>query len=333
MQSPFWANQELFPAPVSRSTPPVVYLILPCFNEEEMLPISAPQLLSRFQVWAQSGRIHPDSRLLFVDDGSRDQTWNLLSKLHDEHPSIACLRLSRNRGHQNALCAGLDCAVHKADLTISLDVDLQDDLESLEQMLDAYQQGYDVVYGVRRSRESDTVFKRGSAHLFYHLQQKLGAEVIFDHADYRLLSRRTLQALQQYPEVNLYLRGLVPLIGYPSTVVYSNRLPRQAGDSKYSLRAMLRLAGNGIIDYSSRLLNWIAPLGGILISLSLLLGIIALCSRAAGMPWSPLADLALLFTGLTGVLLLALGLVALYIGRIATEVKHRPRYFVQEYLP
>lgn len=311
---------------------PRLVLVIPCYNEEAVLPLSLPQLITCLDNWVQRGWISPDSRLLFVDDGSTDGTWSLLSAAHQAHPAVWAIRLSRNRGHQNALWAGLASAAKTADAVISLDVDLQDDLGAMTEMIRSYREGYDVVYGVRRSRQTDALLKRGTARLFYRLQQKLGAQIVYDHADFRLLSKRALKALLAYSEVNLYVRGLVPLIGFPSTQVLYDRHPRAAGESKYPLRAMLRLAGNGLLDYSSRLLNWIAPLGVILLLGGLVSSAVLAIKALIGSAFSQLWGLSAWITSLFGVTLLALGLMAQYVGRISLEVKRRPRYFISEQL-
>lgn len=312
---------------------PCVFLVLPCYNEEQMLPISAPLLLQKLQNWKQNQIVSSDSRLLFVDDGSQDQTWNLLVSLHQKQPEhVSCLKLSRNRGHQNALWAGLEHATPLCDATISLDVDLQDDIDAMDEMIQAYQEGKEIVYGVRESRETDSAFKRGTAHLFYSLQQKLGAEVVYDHADFRLLGHQALQALLQYDEVHLYLRGLIPLLGFPSATVTYKRQARVAGESKYPLSAMLKLATNGLLDFSGKLLAWILPVACLGLFLTVLSGLWALLALISGSPWSASGYLAWWILFCTSLLLLALGILARYVGRISLELKHRPRYFTETWL-
>lgn len=311
---------------------PCIYVVIPCYNEQEVLPKSLPVLQKKLEAWIQNGQASETSRLLFVDDGSKDETWKILRRAHEASALCDALRLSRNVGHQNALRAGLEEAARHADAAISLDSDLQDDPEAMDEMLEAFTQGADVVYGVRKSRETDTFFKRGTAHLFYRIQRCLGAEVVYDHADYRLLSHRALEALLRYPETQLFLRGLVPQLGFRTATVYYERHARLAGESKYPLRAMLRLARTGLLDFSDKLLTWIAPLGLLLFFLDLLAGIGGLVILLSG------HHLPLLYwplwwvTLLCGLLLYALGLVAIYVGRLYKETKRRPLYHVWELL-
>ncbi len=309
---------------------PVFYLVIPCYNEQAVLPLTAPLFFDKLQTLIQNNRIHTNSRALFVDDGSRDSTWDIIRALAAEHPFAEGLRLSRNRGHQNALLAGLMEARQRADVTVSIDCDGQDDIHAIDAMLDEYTAGCDVVYGVRDNRQSDTAFKRGSAQLFYKLMTQLGAESVYNHADYRLLSRRALDGLAQFDEVNLFLRGLVPLVGYRSGSVYYTRTARAAGKSHYPLRKMLALAIDGITSLSVKPLKLITGLGlGVsLVSIGMILWtLIRHFTDATVSGWSS-TMCVILFLG--GVQLLCVGVLGEYIGKIYAEVKHRPRYIISE---
>ena len=306
------------------------YFVVPCYNEEAVLPVTAPMFMEKLTALHEAGRISADSRVLFVDDGSRDKTWQVISALAAEHPWVEGLSLSRNRGHQNALLAGLMTAKERADVTVSIDCDGQDDIHAVDKMLDEYEAGCDVVYGVRSDRSSDTAFKRGTARAFYRLQKWMGVESVYDHADYRLMSRRALEGLAEFKEVNLYLRGMVPLVGYRSSSVYYARTPRVAGESHYPLRKMLGLALDGITSLSVKPLRMITALGlsVFLISLGMIVWSIVSYFLGGTMPgWSSLMCVVL-FLG--GVQLLCVGMLGEYIGKIYAEVKGRPRYLIRE---
>ena len=308
---------------------PILYIVIPCYNEETVLPVTAPLFTEKLRALLAAGRIAPDSRVLYVDDGSTDGTWACIRALAAEGPAEG-VRLSRNRGHQNALLAGLMAAKERADVTVSIDCDGQDDVNAIDEMLTEYEAGCDVVYGVRKNRQSDTAFKRGTAQLFYKLMNRLGAESVYNHADYRLLSRRALEGLAQFEEVNLFLRGLVPLVGYRSSSVYYDRAPRMAGKTHYPLRKMLRLAVDGITSLSVKPLKLITGLGlGVsLVSLGMILwSIVRHFMGATVSGWSSLMCVVL-FLG--GVQLLCIGVLGEYIGKIYGEVKRRPRYLLQE---
>ncbi len=308
---------------------PILYLVVPCYNEEAVLPLTSRLFHDKLDALAQAGRISPDSRVLYVDDGSRDNTWAIIRQLAAEGPAEG-LRLSRNRGHQNALLAGLMAAKDRADVTVSVDCDGQDDINAVDAMLEEYAAGCEVVYGVRRSRDTDTAFKRGTARLFYKLMNALGAETVYDHADYRLLSRRALEALAQFKEVNLFLRGLVPLVGFRSSSVYYERTSRLAGESHYPLHKMVALAVNGITSLSVRPLKLITTLGLGVSGISLVMIVWSLIRHftdATVSGWSSLMC-AILFLG--GVQLLCIGVLGEYIGKIYAEVKGRPRYIISE---
>ena len=312
------------------NTPPILYIVVPCYNEQEVLPVTAPLFLRKLRELTEQQRIAPDSRVLFVDDGSRDGTWDIIRKLSREDGHVLGLRLSRNRGHQNALLAGLMEARDRCDVSISIDCDGQDDINAMDRMLEAHAAGSEVVYGVRQSRDTDSRFKRGSAQSFYRFLSAMGAEVIYNHADYRLISARVLQHLADFEEVNLFLRGLVPLVGFPSSCVYYDRSERLAGKSHYPLKKMLALAADGITSLSVRPLQLITGFG-IVIALLSFLGVLwalitAICGRSV--PGWASTTCIVCFVG--GVQLISLGILGEYVGKIYLEVKHRPRYIIGE---
>ena len=311
-------------------TPYTFYFVVPCYNEEAVLPVTAPQFIAKLEALHAAGRITADSRVLFVDDGSRDATWEVISALSKEHAWVEGARLSRNRGHQNALLAGLMTAKERADVTVSIDCDGQDDINAADAMLDEYEGGCDVVYGVRADRSSDTAFKRGTARAFYRLPNRMGVESDYDHADYRLMSRRALEGLAEFKEVNLYLRGLVPLVGYRSTSVYYTRTPRVAGESHYPLRKMLALAMDGITSLSVKPLKMITALGLTVSFISLIMIVWSLVEHFIGNTVSGWSSLMCVVLFLGGVQLLCVGVLGEYIGKIYAEVKHRPRYILSE---
>lgn len=312
---------------------PVLYLVIPCYNEAAVLPQTAPLFTGKLAALAAAGRIAPHSRVLFVDDGSSDGTWQTICAMAQTQPAVCGVRLSRNRGHQNALLAGLFEAVPQADVTISLDCDGQDDIHAVDAMLTEYEAGCDVVYGVRASRKTDTLFKRSTAQLFYRLMTRLGAESVYNHADYRLLSRRAVEGLAQFPEVNLFLRGLVPLVGYHSSSVYYDRAPRMAGETHYSLRRMLLLAVDGITSLSVKPLKLITVLGLAVFLASAVMIVWSIVRHFAGATVTGWSSLMCIVLFLGGVQLLCVGVLGEYIGKIYAEVKHRPRYIVQERTP
>ena len=312
---------------------PVLYLVIPCYNEAAVLPQTAPLFTGKLAALAAAGRIAPHSRVLFVDDGSSDGTWQTICAMAQTQPAVCGVRLSRNRGHQNALLAGLFEAVPQADVTISLDCDGQDDIHAVDAMLTEYEAGCDVVYGVRASRKTDTLFKRSTAQLFYRLMTRLGAESVYNHADYRLLSRRAVEGLAQFPEVNLFLRGLVPLVGYRSSSVYYDRAPRVAGETHYSLHRMLLLAVDGITSLSVKPLKLITVLGLAVFLASAVMIVWSIVRHFAGATVTGWSSLMCIVLFLGGVQLLCVGVLGEYIGKIYAEVKHRPRYIVQERTP
>ena len=309
-----------------------LYLVIPCYNEEEVLPETARRLEEKMTSLIVRGEISNQSRVVFVDDGSKDKTWETISELHRSNPLFSGIGLSRNKGHQNALLAGLLTVRDRADLTISLDADLQDDLDAIDQMVAKYHAGCDVVYGVRSKRDTDTWFKRFTAELYYKLIAAFGGEVVFNHADYRLLSKRALDALSQYQESALFLRGIVPMLGYKSDTVHYARGERFAGETKYPLKKMLALAIDGVTSLSLRPLRFIAFMGSFLLFTTLVLGIVFLIQHFSGTPiWGwRIPTLAVFFVG--GFNLLGLGIVGEYAGKIYMEAKRRPRFFVEKLL-
>lgn len=309
---------------------PVLYLVIPCYNEASVLPLTLPLFTAKLTALTAAKKIAPASRVLLVDDGSRDATWDIISKAAAENPLVEGLRLSRNRGHQNALLAGLMEARRWADATVSMDCDGQDDPDAIDAMLAEYVAGCEIVYGVRQDRRSDTAFKRGSAQVFYRLMNAMGAESVYNHADYRLMSRRALDGLAEFPEVNLYLRGLVPLVGYRSSSVYYTRTPRVAGETHYSLAKMLRLAMDGITSLSVRPLKLITGLGLGVSAVSLVMILWSVIRFFMGKTVTGWSSLMCVILFLGGVQLLCVGVLGEYIGKIYAEVKHRPRYIVSE---
>ena len=302
-----------------------LYVVIPCYNEAEVLPETAKRLKVKMQALIQGGAITPDSRVLFVDDGSKDGTWDLIQRFHGEDPLFGGLKLSHNQGHQNALLAGLLYAKDHCDAAISMDADLQDDIEAIDAFLQAYEKGADVVYGVRSKRETDTFFKRTTALGFYRVMGLLGVEMVPNHADYRLMSQRALEGLAQYREVNLFLRGVVPLIGYPSAQVYYERHERFAGQSKYPLKKMLAFAVDGITSFSIKPIRLITALGFLIFLVSLVVLLYTLCTKLFGYTVDGWATILGSIWMIGGIQLLCLGVIGEYIGKIYRETKARPR--------
>jgi glycosyltransferase involved in cell wall biosynthesis len=310
---------------------PVLYIITPCYNEEEALPHTAARLLQLLDDMASGGLIDGKSRLTLVDDGSRDATWQVISALSDRHENVEGLKLAHNAGHQNALWAGMMTVRPRADAVITIDADLQDDVGAISQFVEKLREGCDVVYGVRKRRETDTRFKRATARSFYRLMRRMGADVVDDHADYRLLSRRALDALAEFGEVNLFLRGMVPLLGFQTAKVYYDRGERVAGESKYPLRKMLAFAVEGITSFSVKPIRLVIALGGVFALLGLLMALYAVVQACLGHTVSGWASLMVSVWVIGGVQLMALGLIGVYVGKIYTEVKRRPRFIVEAY--
>lgn len=313
-----------------KSETPILYIVIPCYNEEEVLPVTAPLFRQKLLDLRAAGKVAETSRVLFVNDGSRDKTWEIISGLAASQPEYEGVCLSRNRGHQNALLAGLmDCRT-RCDITISIDCDGQDDINAMDAMVDAYLSGCDVVYGVRSSRETDTVFKRGTAQAFYRLMERMGVETVYNHADYRLMSSRALAALAEFREVNLFLRGMVPLVGFKSTSVYYERHERMAGESHYPLSKMVGLAVDGITSLSIKPIR-LVTFFGLAASLVGLIGIIwALVTWAMGHTVSGWASMVMVICFFGGVQMLSLGVIGEYVGKTYLETKRRPRYIISE---
>ncbi|MCL2574180.1 MAG: glycosyltransferase family 2 protein [Defluviitaleaceae bacterium] len=309
-----------------------LYIVVPCYKEEEVLPETATRLYNKMIALMEFGLCSIDSRILFVNDGSTDRTWSIIKELHREDPIFAGVNLSRNRGHQNALLAGLMVAKDYADVTISMDADLQDDIDAMDEMLEKYHAGCDIVYGVRSKREKDSRFKRGTANSFYRIMRGLGIEIVDNHADYRLMSKRAVEALSGYKEVNLFLRGIVPMLGFESDTVYYERAERFAGETKYPLKKMLALAFEGITSLTIRPIRVISVIGllSFLVSIAFLVYFIADWVRGGTVAgW---ASTITSIWAIGGLQLLAIGIIGEYIGKIYLETKHRPRYIVEKIL-
>lgn len=311
---------------------PILYMVLPCYNEEEVLPETSRRLREKYSRLIADGTISPDSRILFVNDGSRDRTWEIIENLHRKDPYFSGLSLSRNRGHQNALLAGLMYAKDHCDISISMDADLQDDIEAIDEMIEQYGKGCDIVYGVRNNRDTDTAFKRGTAEMFYKLMRNMGVELVSDSADFRLMSRRALEGLAEFKEANLFLRGIVPMIGYKSGKVYYKRGERFAGESKYPLKKMINFSIDGITSLSVQPIRIITNLGFIIFLVSIVLLIWGIVQKVRGVTVPGWSSLIVSIWAIGGLILLAIGVVGEYIGKIYLETKGRPRFIVEKVL-
>jgi glycosyltransferase involved in cell wall biosynthesis len=310
--------------------PPVLYIVIPCYNEEEVLPITAPQFLAELEELTAKGKISPDSRVLFVNDGSKDRTWEIITELSQQDPRYLGMSQSRNRGHQSTILAGMMEAKEYCDITITIDCDGQDDITAMEKMVDAYWDGCEIVYGVRSHRETDTFFKRATAQGFYKLLGKMGAEVVYNHADYRLVSARALEEFSKFKEVNLYLRGMFPLVGFKSTCVYYDRHSRLAGKSHYPLKKMLTLAFDGITSLSVKPIRLITGLGAIVALVGFIGVIWAIVEAILGQTVAGWASILCVVCFMGGIQLLSLGIIGEYVGKIYMETKARPRYIISE---
>ena len=307
-----------------------LYIVVPCYNEEEVLGETASRLKTKMCSLINEGKISQTSRVLFVNDGSRDQTWAMIKDHSLMDKLFSGISLSRNRGHQNALLAGLMTVRGKADMVISMDADLQDDINAVDSMVDEYLNGYDVVYGVRNKRDKDTFFKKFTAEGYYKLLEAMGCQIVFNHADYRLLSSRALDALSEYGEQNMFIRGIIPMLGYKTSTVGYERGERFAGESKYPLKKMLALAFDGILSLSLRPLRFITGLGVLMLLLTVALfiySIVRLCMGHTILDWK---IITISIWGVGGLTLLALGIIGEYIGRVYIELKGRPRYHIGE---
>ena len=309
---------------------PRLFIIVPCYNEEEVLPLTAPVFLEKITTLVEEGKIAENSRVLFVNDGSRDRTWQIIQELAGKDEHYLGIAQSRNRGHQNAVLAGLMEVKDACDITVTIDADGQDDINAIDAMVDAYLDGCEVVYGVRSSRETDTFFKRFTAQSFYRLLAGLGAEVVYNHADYRLISSRVLKEFANFHEVNLFLRGLVPLVGFKSTTVEYARHERLAGKSHYPLKKMLALAMDGVTSLSVKPLHLIMSFGIIVAMISFVGCIWALVTALCGRSVAGWASMTCIICFVGGVQLISLGIIGEYIGKIYLETKQRPRYIISE---
>ena len=310
----------------------ILYVVIPCYNEQEVLRETAKRLREKFLSLIDAKKISTQSRIVFVNDGSKDSTWKIIRELHGQDKIFSGINLSRNRGHQNALLAGLMTVKDCADMVISMDADLQDDINAIDEMIDKFNDGFDIVYGVRSKRETDTFFKRFTAESFYKLIKFLGGDIVNNHADYRLMSRRALNGLAEFGEVNLFLRGLVPMIGYPSAIVYYERAERFAGESKYPLKKMLFFAFQGITSLTVEPIRMITTLGLAMSSISFLVIIWTLYEYFFGETVRGWASMLASLWFIGGLILLSVGIVGEYVGKIYLETKRRPRFIVSEFL-
>ena len=312
--------------------PKTLYILAPCYNEAEVLPLTSKIFLDKLNSLITEGKISENSRVAFVDDGSKDETWNIIESLHELDPKFIGVKLSRNRGHQNALLGGMSTVADDCDMIVTIDADAQDDVNAIDKMVDDFNGGTEIVYGVRASRETDTFFKRTTAQGFYKFMTLMGVETVYNHADFRLMSSRAVKALLDFKEVNLFLRGMVPLVGFKSSTVTYDRAPRLAGESKYPLKKMLTFAFDGITSFSIRPIRFITALGGITLILSVLFAIYALLSYFVHntVPGWTSTVLSIWFFG--SLQLIATGVVGEYIGKIYLETKGRPRFFIEKYL-
>ncbi len=306
--------------------------VIPCYNEQEVLPETSARIRDKLRELISKNKISSDSRILFVNDGSKDETWNIIVRLHAEDPVFQGINLSKNMGHQNALLAGLMTAMEHCDVTISLDADLQDDINAIDEMIDKFNAGCDVVYGVRSSRATDTFFKRATAESFYKIMNGLGANTVYNHADFRLMSRRALQGLAEFGEVNLFLRGIVPMVGYKSDIVYYERAERFAGESKYPLKKMISFAIEGITSLSTRPIRLITDLGITIFFVSIVVLIYSLVRHFTGNTIPGWTTTVLSVWAIGGLIMISLGVIGEYIGKIYLESKHRPRFIIESYL-
>jgi len=310
-----------------------LYIVVPCYKEQEVLPETSKRLKEKMLALRAAGKISDKSRIMFVNDGSSDNTWPIISQLHEQEPEMfSGVNLSRNRGHQNALLAGLMTAVNYADMIVSMDADLQDDINAVDGMVDAYHEGFEVVYGVRSKRDTDTFFKRFTAEGFYKVMLALGVNIVYNHADYRLMSRRVVEGLAQFKEVNLFLRGIVPQIGYKWTTVTYERAERFAGESKYPLKKMLAFAADGITSFSVKPIRLVLSAGVVIFMISLLMLLYALISKITGHTSAGWTSLMGSIWLIGGIQLLSLGIVGEYIGKIYNETKRRPRFIIESVL-
>lgn len=307
-------------------------MVVPCYNEEAVLEETTARLKEKFESLIKEDKISPKSKVLYVNDGSKDKTWNLIKQIHEKDKMFRGICLSRNRGHQNAVLCGLMQAKEEADMVISMDADLQDDINAIDEMVDKYHEGFDVVYGVRNSRKTDTFFKRFTAQAYYKMLLFMGVDIVYNHADFRLMSKRVLKEMENYKEVNLFLRGIVPMIGFPSTNVYYERHERFAGESKYPLKKMLHFAFDGITSLSVKPIRLITTVGAGIFFLSICMLIYSIVIHFLGKSLVGWSSLMVSVWALGGLQIFSIGVIGEYIGKIYMETKARPRFIVQEYL-
>ena len=312
--------------------PPILYIVIPCYNEEKVLPITSGMFLNKLTDLIAQSKIHQDSRILFVNDGSKDDTWKVISGLHADDPRFEGVKLAHNVGHMNALWAGMTLSAERCDCVITIDADLQDDVNAMYGFLEEYGKGADVVYGVRSSRKTDTAFKRTTAQGFYKLMKKLGVDMVYNHADYRLLSKRALQALLSFGEVNMFLRGMVPMLGFNTAQVYYERGERVAGESKYPLKKMIAFAMEGITSLSNKPIRYVLLLGALCALLGVAMAVYVIVSLARGNTVAGWASTMMSIWLLGGLQLMALGMIGEYVGKIYMETKRRPKFILEEHL-
>lgn len=310
----------------------ILYIVIPCYNEEAVLNETAKRLKVKINDLILEKKISDASRIVFVDDGSKDSTWDMIEKFHNADKMYSGLKLSRNRGHQNALLAGLMTVKEYADMVISMDADLQDDIDVIDKFIDEYYKGNDIVYGVRNSRATDTVFKRTTAEVFYKLMKMFGVDIVFNHADYRLMSKRALNHMADYKEVNLFLRGIVPLIGFNSSIVEYERRERFAGESKYPLKKMIAFAFDGITSFSTKLIRMVTWIGAIIFLFSIFMLVYSLIAKLTSNAVTGWTFIVCSIWMIGGIQLLCLGIIGEYIGKIYSETKARPRFIVDKFL-
>ena len=311
---------------------PILFIVIPCYNEQEALPITAKRLVELTDDMRAKGLISDASRIVLVDDGSKDETWRVIRELHDSDARFEGVKLAHNAGHMNALWAGMTLSAERCDCVVTIDADLQDDVNAIYGFLEEFGKGADVVYGVRSSRQSDTAFKRNTAQAFYRLMGKLGVEMVYNHADYRLLSRRALQALLSFGEVNMFLRGMVPMLGFKTAKVYYERGVRVAGESKYPLKKMIAFAAEGITSLSNRPIRYVLLLGALCALLGVAMAVYVIVSLCQGRTVAGWASIMMSIWLLGGLQLMALGLIGEYVGKIYMETKRRPKFILEEHL-
>ncbi len=309
-----------------------LFCVIPCYNEQEVLPETSKRLEAKIKELVSAGKISEDSRILFVNDGSKDDTWNIIKRLHEENEVFQGINLSKNMGHQNALLAGLMIAKDLCDAAISLDADLQDDINAIDEMVDKFNAGVDIVYGVRSKRATDTFFKKFTAESFYKLINSMGGNTVYNHADYRLMSRRALMALSEFGEVNLFLRGIVPMVGFNTDIVYYERAERFAGESKYPLKKMLSFAVEGITSLSTKPIKLITSLGFFIFLVSIIVLIYSLIRHFTGQTIPGWTTTVLSVWAIGGLIMISLGVIGEYIGKIYLETKNRPRFIIESYV-